>query len=168
MRVQMALMSTVTSPCECIITQCNPTRHMRRQHMPAYILQGFWGFPALLLVILETLFLNHFSAGLPWGSLAAGSPGGLRSSPERCGGLIHSEMWLSILNCWHFLIATVAHFLGNTLPLVLVRWECRWATGSSWRHPCSLQGRCTKWLLKVSSNPKHSISLWFYVHIQVF
>lgn len=84
-------------------SQCNLTNHTRSQHMPAYILQGFWGFPALLFFILEMLFFNHFPAGFPWGSLTSGSPGGLRSSPEHCRGPIHPKMCLSTLKCWHIL-----------------------------------------------------------------
>ena len=95
-------------------SQCNLTNHMRSQHMPAHILQVFWGFPALRFVILETLFLNHFLAGLPWSSLASGPSGGLRFSPEHRRGLIHAKMSLSMLSCWHFLVAGVAYFLGNT------------------------------------------------------
>ena len=37
-----------------------------------------------------------------------------------------------------------------------------WATWSSQRCPCSLQGGWTRWGLKVLSNPKHSMTLWFH------
>ena len=41
-------------------------------------------------------------------------------------------------------------------------WTGLWATWSSWRCPCSLQGHWTRWSLKVASNSKHSVSLWVY------
>ena len=37
-----------------------------------------------------------------------------------------------------------------------------WATWSSWRCPCSLRWGCARWPLKVLSNPKQSMILWFY------
>lgn len=67
-------------------SQSNLTNHMRSQRMPAYILQDFWGFPALLFVILEMLFLNHFPAGLLWSSLESGSPGGAEVQPRAWQG----------------------------------------------------------------------------------
>jgi len=36
-----------------------------------------------------------------------------------------------------------------------------WATWSSWRHPCLLQGDWTTWPLKVPSNPNSSIMLGY-------
>lgn len=63
-------------------SQCNLTNHMRSHRMPAYTLQDFWGFPALLFGILEMFFLNHFPAGLLWSSLASGSPGGAEVQPR--------------------------------------------------------------------------------------
>lgn len=33
-------------------------------------------------------------------------------------------------------------------------------TWSSWTHSCLLQGSCIRWSLKISSNPKHSATLW--------
>ena len=41
-------------------------------------------------------------------------------------------------------------------------WTGLWATWSSWRCPCSLQGGWTRWPLKVPSNPNYSMILWFY------
>ena len=35
-------------------------------------------------------------------------------------------------------------------------WTGLWATWSSWRCPCSLQGAGTRWPLKAPSNPNHS------------
>jgi len=37
-----------------------------------------------------------------------------------------------------------------------------WATQCSWRCPCLWQGDWARWPLKASSNPKHSMILWFY------
>ena len=41
-------------------------------------------------------------------------------------------------------------------------WMGLWATWSSWRCPCSLQGVRARWPLKVPSNTNHSTILWFY------
>ena len=38
-------------------------------------------------------------------------------------------------------------------------WTGLWATWSSWRCPCLLQGGWTRWPLKVTSNPNHSVIL---------
>ena len=39
-------------------------------------------------------------------------------------------------------------------------WTGLWATCSSWRCPCSLQGGWTRWPLKVPSNPNYSMILF--------
>ena len=39
-------------------------------------------------------------------------------------------------------------------------WTGLWATWSSWRCPCLLQGVWARWPLKVPSNPKYSMILW--------
>lgn len=103
-RTQMELlMSAVISTSKCIITQCYPTNHMRSQSMQTYRLQGFWGFPALLFVILEILLTicllvanRIHDKRISWG---------LRASTECCQGLIQ-QMSLSILNCSSFLCCT--------------------------------------------------------------
>jgi len=41
-------------------------------------------------------------------------------------------------------------------------WTGFWATWSGCRCLCSLQGGWARWPLKVPSNPKHSMILWFY------
>ena len=51
---------------------------------------------------------------------------------------------------------------GKTLQHSRSGWTGLWATWSSWRWPCLLQGEWTTWPLKVPSNPKHSMVLWFY------
>ena len=42
-------------------------------------------------------------------------------------------------------------------------WTGLWATWSSWRCPCSLQGGWARWPLNLPSNPRHSMILWFQI-----
>ena len=42
-------------------------------------------------------------------------------------------------------------------------WIRPWATCFSCAYPCSLEGSWTRWPLKVPSNSKDSVILWFYV-----
>ena len=75
--------------------------------------------------------------------------------------------WLIAKNVVWFLIGTTCrkYFSGVRTDSYPEEWVPGkvlglWATWSSWRCPCSLQGGWARWPLKVPSNPKHSMILW--------
>lgn len=84
---------------------------MRTQSLQAYRLQGFWGFPALLFVLLERFLTICLLVAnrIPWQQHLLG--------PESYQGLVQQMSFphsVAHLSC-------VTHFLGSTLSLVLVR-----------------------------------------------
>ena len=62
---------------------------------------------------------------------------------------------------WFYEFVPPISALGSTMGVMM---PMPWATWVSRASSCSLQGSCTRWPLKVSSDSKDSMILWFYCH----
>ena len=88
---------------------------------------------------------------------------------ERSGGVNSCLVWWEIaliqenLVFWSPQAKLCDHWECHkdaSLETFKVRLDRLWATWSSWRCPCSLQGGWARWPLKVPSSPNYSMILW--------
>lgn len=121
---QMALlMSTAISTCECIVTQ-SATQPYEKAEYANLTLQGFWGFPALLFVVLEMLFTMANRIPLTPGSSGAWGPAQW--------GLVQ-QMGLFTLNCSSFLCCTLSGEDIVTSAGAMAMYKCfRWKGQLGW------------------------------------